>query len=455
MKIALLAPAGAMHRYNGSFKRSLHYAPLTLVTLAGLVPPELEADIRIYDETAGPIPRDLDADLIGITAITGTCRRAYAYADYFRGRGKTVVLGGVHTSLMPQEAAEHADAIVTGFAEQTWPQLLRDYRQGQLKTTYRQNGDFSIAGRPLPRWDLLNPKRYATLNTVEAIRGCHLICSFCAYPAAFGKPIYKRPIREVISEIEQMKGKEVCIPDINIIADHEYACELFREMAPLKKWWFGLATSDVTQNKKLFKLMVKSGCRGLLIGMESVNHGSQKFVKKSVNKVGGYENLAKELHDAGIAINGCFAFGGDEDGLDVFKRTVDAVVHLKIDLPRFSILTPFPGTELYRQMERQGRIIEHHFAMYDVEHCVFQPKNMTRQQLYEGIEWAWRATYNALNIAKRLATFGTPHIFTVPANIFGYRNYAQKFRRFDRQVMTDNSDVFVESDSLRVAEGIK
>ena len=441
MKIALLAPAGAMHRHNGSFKRSLHYAPLTLVTLAALIPEELEAEVAIYDETAGPIPKGLDADVVGITAITGTAMRAYEWADFFRGVGKTVVLGGVHPTLMSHEAALHADAVVVGFAEQTWPQLLRDYKSGKLRKIYYQNEDFDIAGRPAPRWDLLNKKRYVTTNCVEAIRGCHLTCSFCAYPAAFGKTIYKRPVREVVGEIERMDGKELIFPDINLIADHSYAHELFTEMIPLKKWWFGLTTSDVTRNKEIFSLMVKSGCRGLLIGFESVTQGSQKFVKKGVNKVGDYEELMKNLHGSGIAVNGCFAFGGDEDDSDVFERTVEAVVRLKIDLPRFSILTPFPGTELYGEMEKQGRITERHWAMYDVEHCVFQPKNMSAEQLYDGIEWAWRETYRISNIARRLATFGTPHFATVPANLFGYRTYANLFRKFNRQTMIDNSDI--------------
>ncbi len=441
MKIALLAPAGAMHRHNGSFRRPLHYAPLTLVTLAALVPRELEAEVVICDESAGPIPKNLDADIVGITAITGTAIRSYKWADFFRSMGKTVVIGGVHPTLMPHEAALHADAVVTGFAEQTWPQLLIDYKLGRLKKLYSQGEDFSIAGRPIPRWDLLNRKKYMTVNCVEAIRGCHLTCSFCAYPAAFGKTIYKRPVREVIKEIERMHGKEVLFPDINLIADHSYARELFTEMIPLNKWWFGLSTSDVTKNEDTFRLMVKSGCRGLLIGFESVMQGSQKFVRKGVNKVSDYEELVRKLHDSGIAVNGCFAFGGDEDGPDVFKRTVEAVIRLKIDLPRFSILTPFPGTELYREMEKQGRITDRHWAMYDVEHCVFQPKNMSFEQLYDGIEWAWRETYRVINIAKRLATFGTLHIASVPANLFGYKTYARKFREFSREVMTDNSDI--------------
>ena len=177
LKIALLAPAGAMHRYSGSFGKSLHYAPLTLTTLAALVPEELDAQVVIYDETAEKIPLEIDAELIGITCITGTAPRCYAYADYFRKKGKTVFMGGVHPSMLPQEAAQHADVVFTGFSEQTFPQFLYDYKKGCHQKFYHQNSDFTIAGRPTPRRELLNSKRYITTKTVEAIRGCCHTCS--------------------------------------------------------------------------------------------------------------------------------------------------------------------------------------------------------------------------------------------------------------------------------------
>ena len=209
IKIALLAPAGAMHRYSGSFGKSLHYAPLTLTTLAALIPDDIESEVRIYDETAEKIPLDIDADLIGITCITGTAPRCYAYADYFRKKGKLVFMGGVHPTLMPEEAALHADVVFTGFSEQTFPQFIYDYLNGNYKKIYHQNCDYTIEGRPTPKRSLLNPKRYITMNTVEAVRGCSLPCTFCAYPAAFGRTIFKRPVNEVVAEIEALNTKHV------------------------------------------------------------------------------------------------------------------------------------------------------------------------------------------------------------------------------------------------------
>lgn len=440
MKIALLAPAGAMHRHNGSFGRSLHYAPLTLTTLAALVPPELNAEVVVHDETAGAIPLDLDADLIAMTAITGTSSRVYAWADYFRALGRTVVLGGVHPTMLPDEAAQHADVVITGFAEQTFPQMLRDYASGQLKPRYHQPHDFTIDGRPTPVRGLLKKHRYITMNSVEVVRGCALGCTFCAYPTAFGSKVYKRPVKEIIAEIEALPGRHVLFPDVNLLAGRQFTEDFFTAMIPLKKKWFGLVTSAIGHDDNLIDLFRRSGCVGLLIGFESINAESQKFFRKRVNKVGGYPELMKKLHDAGIVVQGCFAFGGDDEDTSVFERTVEMVQETKIDLPRYSILTPFPNTPFYAQLDQQGRIIERDWAMYDVEHCVFTPAKMTKQQLEDGLEWAWRETYKLSSIAERLKPFDRQPLVSMLTN-FGYRGYANKLHRFTREVMCDNSDI--------------
>lgn len=440
MRIAFLAPAGAMHRYNGNFGHTLHYAPLTLTTLAALVPQEMEAELVLHDETVGPIPLDLSADLVCMTVITGTAPRCYRYADYFRRRGLKVVLGGVHVSMLPEEASLHADVIFTGFAESTFPQMLRDFMVGRLQPRYDQGPDFSLKGRPLPRRDLLKKWGYITTSTLEAVRGCSLPCTFCAYPTAFGRTVYNREVGEVLEEVERLDSRLLTFPDVNLLADRAYAKELFTALVPLKKRWLGLATSAIGLDDEMLQLFQRSGCRGLLIGLESITQGSQAFVGKGVNRVGEYDLLLRRLHDHGIMVQGCFAFGGDQEDPSVFERTVEMVTRTKIDLPRYSILTPFPRTRLYADMEAAGRIFERDWAMYDVEHCVFTPRQMTVEQLEQGITWAWETTYGARNIARRLWPFALNPWLGLPLNL-GYRTYARKYRRFTREVMVDNSDI--------------
>lgn len=440
LKIAFLAPAGAMHRHDGSFGHTLHYAPLTLTTLAGLVPKDFDTELRIYDETVEPIDLALEADLICMTVITGTAPRCYKFADYFRSRGIKVALGGVHVSMLPEEAALHADIIFTGFAEYTFPQMIRDFVAGQPKRHYAQGADFRLAGQPLPRRDLLKPHAYITTKTLEAVRGCSLPCTFCAYPTAFGRQVYKRDISEVIREVVALDSKLLVFPDVNLMAERTYAKNLFSALIPHDKQWLGLVTSAIGLDDDMIRLFEKSGCRGLLIGFESITQSSQHFINKGVNQVANYKELMDKLHSHGILVQGCFAFGSDEEDTSVFERTVDMVQKTKIDLPRYSILTPFPKTKLYAALEAQGRIFERDWAMYDVEHCVFTPKQMTVDELERGITWAWEETYSYKGIAQRLKPFRLAPWLSIPLNL-GYKGYADKYHRYTREVMVNNSDI--------------
>lgn len=440
LKIAFIAPAGAMHRFGGSFGHTLHYAPLTLTTLAALVPAELETDIRIIDETVERVDLNLEADLICMTVITGTAPRSYKYADYFRSRGIKVALGGVHVSMLPEEASQHADIIFTGFAEYTFPQMIRDFVLGQAKAHYAQGENFVLSGQPLARRDLLKPRGYITTKTLEAVRGCSYPCTFCAYPTAFGRQVYHKDISQVIQEILALDSKLIVFPDVNLMADRQYAKNLFSALIPHDKMWLGLVTSAIGLDDEMIQLFAKSGCKGLLIGFESITQSSQHFMNKGVNQVANYKELMNKLHSHGILVQGCFAFGSDEEDESVFERTVEMVVKTKIDLPRYSILTPFPKTKLYDHLESQGRIFERDWAMYDVEHVVFTPKKMSVDQLMGGITWAWEETYSLKNIHQRLKPYRHSPWLSLPLNL-GYKGYADKYHKYTREVMTDNSDI--------------
>ena len=429
MKVALISPRGPLYRHrSGIFGKSLRYAPLTLTTLAALIPEELEVRLELYDEGIEEIPDDLQADLIGISAITGTASRSYALAAEFRNRGIPVVLGGVHPTLCPEEAALHADSVVTGYAEESWPQLLRDFASGQMAASYSQDPNLDLGGRPRPRRDLLDLSKYFTPNTVEATRGCIHHCRFCVVPSAWGRPRQK-PVREVIEDVESMNAGSVVFLDLNLIADEEYAKNLFRELIPLKISWAGLATTKIAWDDELLQLAAASGCRGLLVGFETVSLESLAESAKRFNTHQSYEVVIKKLHDAGIAIMGTFVFGFDADNRDIFARVAEFAIRTKIDLPRYSVLTPFPGTPLFRKLEREGRILTKNWELYDGQHVVYRPAQMNPNELQRGVEWAWKETYSWANMARRLAGSRRMLLKSMAANL-GYRFYGYNLDRF-------------------------
>src|SRR5678816_2196596 len=243
MRIVLISPKGPLYRHRGGiFKRSLRYAPLTLTTLASLIPPELDADIRLIDEGIDDVDRTIDADVIGITVITGTAPRAYELSQHFRSRGIKVVLGGPHVTLAPDDAQPHADSIVVGYAEDTWPQLLRDFAAGSLRSRYQQAADLDLANRPFARRELLPRDRFLTDNVFEATRGCVHDCDFCVVPSAWGRRPLQKPVADIVEDIRrhlaQGRPRRIIFVDLKLIADRRYALELFRAIVPLKVQWY-------------------------------------------------------------------------------------------------------------------------------------------------------------------------------------------------------------------------
>lgn len=428
LRIVLISPRGPLYRHrSGIWKKSMRYMPLTLTTLAALVPPEINHTITLVDEGIHEIDPQIEADLIGISAITGTAPRAYELADQFRARGLPVVLGGVHPTLLPDEAARHADAVVVGYAEQSWPQLLRDVVAGRMQERYLQGRDLSLANIPFPRRDLLPQQRYTTRHTFEATRGCIHQCDFCVVPTAWGRPL-QRPVADVVADIRQLGSRRLIFLDLNLIADVGYAKELFTALIPLQITWGGLATVLIASDDELLDLAARSGCRGLLIGLESVSAGSLKETRKGFNSHSDYRLVVQKLHERKIALMGCFVFGFDHDDHDAFARTVELVQEAKIDLPRYAIQTPFPGTPLYQRLDREGRILTRDWSLYDGQHVVFQPTRLSPDELLRGTEWAWKQTYRYRSIAQRLAA--TPQFAVTLATNLGYRFYAHNLHKF-------------------------
>lgn len=430
MRIALLSPKGPLYRHRGGiFKRSLRYAPLTLTTLASLIPHELDYQIRLYDEGIEDIPLDLEADLVGMTVITGTAPRAYELARHFRTRKIPVILGGPHVTLIPDEAQEHADAIVTGYAEDTWPQLLRDFSAGRLQPRYSQHPGLTLDHRPFPSRHLLNPRHYLTMDVFEATRSCIHACEFCVAPAAWGRKPYQKPVSDVVEDIRQQGGKKLIFVDLNLIADKHYAAQLFEALVPLKVQWFGLSTTLIAQDLPLLQLMARSGCSGLLLGFETISPENLKQSKKQFNDPGQYCETVELLHQYNISVMGCFVFGMDHDTPDVFERTARFVVDTHIDLPRFAIMTPFPGTILFQRLWSEGRILTRNWELYDGQHVVFRPAQMSVAELQDGHERAWKYAYRWRSMARRIAGSRIQVPISIAANL-GYRFYAHHLHQF-------------------------
>lgn len=407
----------------------MRYAPLTLTTLASLIPPEIAAGVRIIDEGVEEIhPDRIEADLVGITAITGTAPRAYEIAAQLRERNIPVVLGGVHPTLMPDEAMQHADSTVVGYAEESWPQLIRDFVAGRMRPRYDQSPSLKLANLPFPKRELYASGLVNVAHTLEATRGCIYQCEFCVVPAAWGKPLQK-PIADVVADILQMRAKRVIFLDLNLIADVPYAKELFTALIPLKIQWAGLATTTIAWDDELLDLAARSGCRGLLIGFESLNQQSLIEAKKAFNMRHDYYEVVRKIRDRKIALMGCFVFGFDHDTIRAFDETVDFVLDVHMDLPRYAIAVPFPGTALYKRLKSEGRITTENWSLYDGQHVVFEPKNMTAAELLEHTRRAWRKTYSYPSIARRLAGSRTRLPIAIPANL-GYRFYAYHLDSF-------------------------
>jgi radical SAM superfamily enzyme YgiQ (UPF0313 family) len=338
-------------------------------------------------------------------------------------------MGGPHVTLVPDDAQPHADAVVAGYAEDTWPELLRDFAQGRMRPRYTQQPDLSLAGRPFPRRDLLPGARFLTNNVFEATRGCIHNCEFCVVPAAWGRKPFQKPVEDVVADITRHNARKLIFVDLNLIADREYARRLFEALIPLGVEWYGLSTVLLADDLPLLKLAARSGCRGLLIGFESILPDNLRHSSKGFNRPDRFKEIVAMFHSHGIAIYGCFVFGMDHDTPDVFLETARFAVDAQIDLPRFAIVTPFPGTALYHRLEREGRLLTRNWELYDGQHVVFQPAGMNVQELQDGTERAWRYAYSVPSIARRLRASPASPWISIAANL-GYRHYAKNLHRF-------------------------
>jgi len=369
-------------------------APLALPTLAALTPQDVE--VILTDENVERIDFDSEVDLVGITFMTSLAPRAYEIADEFRARGIKVVLGGIHASMLPEEAAQHADSVVIGEAEETWPQLIRDFKKHRLQKFYKASS-FPDLDRPIPRWDLLKSKSYLC-NMLQVGRGCPNNCDFCSVTAFNGRKYRHKPLEKVVKEIQTLqeidKDKIIFFADDNFLSIPAYSKALLKLLIPLRIKWWCQASVNRLRDDGLLKLLHDSGCEAIFVGFESVSQATLDLMNKgAVNKVEEYIQILGKVKSRGIVVFGSFIFGSDIEGEDAFERTAKFIADAGIPLAMINILTPCPGTPLYERLEKEGRILHKDWWKYNAEFTCFNPK-MDLETLEQGRRWVLQQIYS-------------------------------------------------------------
>jgi len=373
--------------------------PLGLLTVVNLL--RGEHTVVLENENIELIHYD-KPDLVGISITVDVLPRAIEIAKRFREQGCIVVAGGIHITTATDTIPENCfDVLCVGAAEGTWPDIIKDYQSGTLKSIYRCNK--KLTGRDIvpPAYDFIDKEKYLYCNVIHTSRGCPFRCDFC-YNSGADQQFVNREIADVIQEIKAIGTKHIMIIDDNFIGNKPWTYAFLEELKPLKIKWNAAVSINVASDEKLLDLMKESGCQGLFIGFESINPDSIADVHKMQNQRDSYEYAVRQIHKRGIMINASFVFGLDGDTKETFQRTLDWIVKNKIETVTSHILTPYPGTALYHRLKAENRIDEEDLSLYNTAHVVFQPQNMTKQELQEGYLWIYRNVYSFKNILKRL-----------------------------------------------------
>ena len=405
-KFILPALTEATSPYWRPIKYSL-FPPLGLATLAAYLTPDDEA--VIVDEHVERLTTDDEPDLVVIQVYITNAYRAYRLADHYRARGVFVALGGLHVTSLPDEAAPHADAIFIGPGEQTFPQFLRDFRQGRAQPIYRSTAGRSIEEIPPVRRDLIQRRRYLVPNSIVVSRGCPMHCDFCYKDAFFqgGRSFYTQRVDAALAEIARLPGRHLYFLDDHLLGDPRFARALFDGMKGMNRLFQGAATVDSVLRGDLIEHAAEAGLRSLFVGFETLTPENLRRSQKRQNLGRDYSAVSARLHDLGIMINGSFVFGMDDDEGDVFRRTVDWAIAHGVTTATFHIQTPYPGTGLYARMVREGRITTNNWDRYDTRHVVYRPARLTPEALKDGYVWAYREFYRWRSIAGAAFAHGT------------------------------------------------
>src|SRR6476469_1585660 len=426
-------PRNSQYHLTASERRAVWFPKLSLPTIAAYTPESWDVDL--VDEAVEDIDFDTPCDMVGLSIMTCYAPRAYEIAKEFRRRGKTVVMGGVHPTYCPDEALQHADAIVCGEAEDLWQRLVADYEAGAMQRVYKMTAFPSLERYRSPRVELLSPDSYMTRQCSFTTRGCHFDCEFCSVSPFNGKTTRRRPVDEVVTEltnvqrwvrselVERIRDEplwraflatvkiRVGIEDGSIVAfvddlhnsNRAYCRELWTAIKPLKLKWGCQSTLFLGDDEEMVKLAAESGCVSVFVGMESLDEGALAETNKPFNRVEKFSQEIKMFHDHGIMVNPGIVFGFDHDDESVFERAVEFLTKTQVELAYFNVLTTLPGTALFDRYNSAGRIFDRDWAKYDGKHVVYRPSRMTPEQLQEGFYWANHQFYSLSSIWRRLS----------------------------------------------------
>jgi len=387
---------------HASFGKHVLTPSLALTSIAGATPDHWS--VRYWDENLlqGPPPPDPYPEVVGITVHLTFAKRAFELAAWFRSRGSKVIFGGLHVLSCPEECAPHADALAIGEGVQLWPEILRDVERGQLRPRYLGSYSRPYRDDPPPRREILPRQSFLTTTSLIATRGCHNRCGFC-YLSTEGlqMPYKMREPRQIAEEFQKDGQPYAVFIDNNLGSRPDYLLELCRALHPLGKIWSAALTLDITDHPALVREMALAGCTGVFIGFESLCDGNLASARKRTPRARDYARRVRIFHDFGIQVNGSFVFGFDQDGPEVFAATTEWIEENRLECATFHILTPYPGTPLFKQLEAEGRILHRNWSLYDTAHVVFQPKKMSPQELFEGYSWAYRRLFSHQSIWRR------------------------------------------------------
>ncbi len=387
---------------QASFGKYVLTPTLALTSIAASTPPSWE--VRYWDENLlqGPPPTDPFPQVVGITVHLTFAERAFELADWFRARGSLVILGGLHVISCPEECQPHADAVAIGDGVTMWGRILQDVDADQLQPIYRCGFSTPYRDDPAPRRDLLPRRSFLTTTSLIATRGCHNRCSFC-YLATKGlhMPYMTRDVQQIADEFQADDQPYAVFTDNNLGSKPEYLRSLCEALRPLEKIWSAAVSLDITDDPTLVRQMALAGCTGVFVGFESLNHSNLSDAKKKSPPTADYARRVQLLHDNGIQVNGSFVLGFDHDGPEVFDLTINWVEENRLECATFHIMTPYPGTPLFRQMESEGRLLHKNWNLYDTANVVFQPKLMSVEQLQEGYKRCYRRVFSHQSIWRR------------------------------------------------------